>query len=55
MSTDFDERRGEIQMLFERELSGIDTVYLPDDGERIDSLGRLSGLLNADYGSGYRI
>jgi ribonuclease BN (tRNA processing enzyme) len=36
VSTDLDERRGEIQMLFERELSGIDTVYLPDDGERIE-------------------
>jgi ribonuclease BN (tRNA processing enzyme) len=35
LSTDFDERRGEIQMLIERE-PGIDTVYLPDDGERID-------------------
>jgi ribonuclease BN (tRNA processing enzyme) len=36
VSTDLDERRGEIQVLFERELSGIDAVYLPDDGERID-------------------
>jgi ribonuclease BN (tRNA processing enzyme) len=36
VSTDLDERRGEIQMLFERELSGVDTVYLPDDGERIE-------------------
>ena len=35
VSTDFDERRGEIQMLIERE-PGIDSVYLPDDGERID-------------------
>jgi ribonuclease Z len=36
ISTDLDERRGEIQMLFEGELSGTDTVYLPDDGESID-------------------
>lgn len=36
ISTDLEEKRGDIQMLFERELSGIDTVYLPDDGERID-------------------
>jgi ribonuclease BN (tRNA processing enzyme) len=35
VATEFDERRGEIQMLIERE-PGIDTVYLPDDGERID-------------------
>ncbi len=35
VSTDFDERRGEIQMLMERE-AGIDSVFLPDDGERID-------------------
>jgi ribonuclease BN (tRNA processing enzyme) len=35
VSTDFDERRGEIQMLIETE-PGIDSVYLPDDGERID-------------------
>ncbi len=36
VSTDLDERRGEIQMLFERELPGVDSVYLPDDGERVD-------------------
>jgi ribonuclease BN (tRNA processing enzyme) len=35
VSTEFDERRGEIQMLIERE-PGIDSVYLPNDGERID-------------------
>jgi ribonuclease BN (tRNA processing enzyme) len=35
LSSDFDERRGEIQMLMERE-PGIDSVYLPEDGERID-------------------
>ena len=35
VSTHFDERRGEIQMLMERE-PGIDSVYLPDDGETID-------------------
>ena len=35
VATEFDERRGEIQMLIERE-PGIDSVYLPDDGERID-------------------
>jgi len=34
--TDLDERRGDIQVLFERELSGTDSVYLPDDGENID-------------------
>jgi ribonuclease BN (tRNA processing enzyme) len=36
ISTDLDEHRGELQVLFERELSGTDTVYLPDDGESID-------------------
>ncbi len=36
VSTDLDERRGDIQMLFERELSGTDAIYLPEDGERID-------------------
>jgi ribonuclease BN (tRNA processing enzyme) len=36
VSTDLDERRGELQMLFGRELSGTDTVYFPDDGESID-------------------
>ena len=35
VSTEFDERRGEIQMLLERE-PGIDSVYLPVDGERMD-------------------
>jgi ribonuclease BN (tRNA processing enzyme) len=35
MASDFDERRGEIQMLMENE-PGIDSVYLPEDGERID-------------------
>jgi ribonuclease BN (tRNA processing enzyme) len=35
VATEFDERRGEIQMLSERE-PGIDSVYLPEDGERID-------------------
>jgi ribonuclease BN (tRNA processing enzyme) len=35
VATEFDERRGEIQMLMEQE-PGIDSVYLPDDGERID-------------------
>jgi ribonuclease BN (tRNA processing enzyme) len=35
VSTEFDERRGEIQMLIEKE-PGIDSVYLPDDGERIE-------------------
>ena len=35
VATEFDERRGEIQMLIERE-PGVDSVYLPDDGERID-------------------
>jgi ribonuclease BN (tRNA processing enzyme) len=36
VSTELDELRGEIQMLFEGELSGIDAIYLPEDGERID-------------------
>ena len=36
LSTDLDERRGDLQMLFERELSGTDAVYLPDDGENLD-------------------
>ncbi|MGB7790381.1 MAG: MBL fold metallo-hydrolase [Terrimicrobiaceae bacterium] len=36
VSADLEERRGEIQLLFESELSGVDTVYLPDDGENID-------------------
>jgi ribonuclease BN (tRNA processing enzyme) len=36
VSTDLDERYGDIQMLFERELSGTDAIYLPQDGERID-------------------
>ncbi|HEY5704282.1 MAG TPA: MBL fold metallo-hydrolase [Terrimicrobiaceae bacterium] len=33
VSTHLDERRGDLQMLFERELPGTDAVYLPDDGE----------------------
>jgi ribonuclease BN (tRNA processing enzyme) len=36
LSTDLEERRGELKMVFERELSGVDTVYLPDDGETLD-------------------
>jgi ribonuclease BN (tRNA processing enzyme) len=36
VSTDLDESRGDLQMLFERELLGTDAVYLPDDGESID-------------------
>jgi ribonuclease BN (tRNA processing enzyme) len=36
VSTDLDARRGDLQMLFERELSGVDTVYLPDDSETLD-------------------
>jgi hypothetical protein len=36
VSTDLDERREDLRMLFERELSGTDAVYLPDDGENID-------------------
>jgi len=36
VSTDLDERREHLRMLFERELSGTDAVYLPDDGENID-------------------
>jgi ribonuclease BN (tRNA processing enzyme) len=36
LASDLDDARGEIQMLFERELAGTDAVYLPDDGERID-------------------
>ena len=36
VSTDLDERRGDLQMLFERELLDIDAVYLPDDGENVD-------------------
>lgn len=36
LSRDLDERRGDLQVLFERELSRTDAVYLPDDGESID-------------------
>ena len=36
VSTELDERRGDLQMLFESELSGVDTVYLPDDSETLD-------------------
>ena len=36
ISTELDERRGEIEILFENELPDIDAVYLPDDGERVD-------------------
>jgi ribonuclease BN (tRNA processing enzyme) len=36
LSADLQERRGEIQLLFESELSGVEAVYLPDDGENID-------------------
>ncbi|HEY5813395.1 MAG TPA: ribonuclease Z [Terrimicrobiaceae bacterium] len=36
ISSELYERRGEIQMLCERELSRTDSVYLPDDGEHID-------------------
>ncbi len=36
LSTDLDERRGDLQMLFDRELPGTDAVYLPDDGENLD-------------------
>jgi ribonuclease BN (tRNA processing enzyme) len=36
VSTDLDDRRGDLQILFERELAGTDTVYFPDDGESID-------------------
>jgi ribonuclease BN (tRNA processing enzyme) len=36
VSTDLDERRDGLQMLFDRELSDTDAVYLPDDGENID-------------------
>ncbi|MGB8464814.1 MAG: ribonuclease Z [Terrimicrobiaceae bacterium] len=36
VSTELDERRADLQMLFESELSGVDTVYLPDDSETLD-------------------
>jgi ribonuclease BN (tRNA processing enzyme) len=36
ISNDLQERRGEIQMLFESELPGTESVYLPEDGENID-------------------
>jgi ribonuclease BN (tRNA processing enzyme) len=36
ISTDLEERRGDIQMFFEKELPATDAVYLPDDGESID-------------------
>ena len=36
VSTDLDERRAGLQILFERELSDTDAVYMPDDGENID-------------------
>lgn len=31
-----EESRGEIKMRIERELSGVDEVYLPEDGERVE-------------------
>ena len=36
LSRELDERRGDLQMLFERELSSIDAVYLPEDGENLE-------------------
>ena len=36
ISTDLDERRGDIEILFENELPDVDAIYLPDDGERVD-------------------
>jgi ribonuclease BN (tRNA processing enzyme) len=36
LSGDLGERRGDVQLLFESELSGVDGIYLPDDGESID-------------------
>jgi ribonuclease BN (tRNA processing enzyme) len=36
ISTDLDEQRDDIQMLFEGELSRVDAVYLPADGENIE-------------------
>jgi ribonuclease BN (tRNA processing enzyme) len=35
VSTDLDEQREDLPMLFEREVAGVDAVYLPDDGESI--------------------
>jgi ribonuclease BN (tRNA processing enzyme) len=36
VATGLDERRADLKLLFERELSGTDAVYFPDDGENID-------------------
>jgi ribonuclease BN (tRNA processing enzyme) len=36
ISTDLDEQRDDLPMLFDRELSGVGAIYLPDDGENID-------------------